>query len=199
MSCVALLAVLSLSAQLNLSLGPSAGFGHTWMSGGAGKSLYQPAGNFGLSAIYSTNSKIGIGADLKYSIEGGRSEIGNAKNEARIDYLRVPIHVIYFFNDYGDQIRPKISVGPSFGFLLGGKNFENEVETGSIKDLVKGFDFGLQATAGLHARLVRNTWLIADVGYYHGLTDVSEGPLTNRNRNIQINLGVAFGIGKLVN
>ena len=179
-------------AQLNLSLGPNAGFGHTWTSG-SGDNTYQPAGNFGLAAVYSHNNHLGLGVDLKYSIEGGKKEIANVDVKTRLNYLRIPIKGIYFFRDYGASLRPKISLGPSFGFLVGGKQEIESTET-DVKDSYKSFDVGLLGSAGLHYNLVTNTWLHFDVSYYHGLSDISESAETNRNRNIGINLGVAFGI-----
>jgi hypothetical protein len=192
LTVVAIISLLFAQAQLNLSVGPNAGFGHTWMSG-SGENRYQPAGNFGLAAVYSHNNHIGLGVDLKYSIEGGKKEFANVDVKTRLNYLRIPIKGIYFFRDYGASLRPKISLGPSFGFLLGGKQEIGSTET-DAKDNYNSFDVGLLASAGLHYNLVTNTWLHFDVSYYHGFSDISDGVETNRNRNIGINLGVAFGI-----
>lgn len=197
LSGFAMFMVMSLSAQLNVSFGPNAGFGNTWMSG-EGKSQYQPAGNFGVSLIYSATEHFGVGTDLKYSIEGGKREINNVEYSNRLNYVRIPVNAYYFFNNYGDRVRPKISIGPSFGFLVGGKRMVNDVESGDIKDHFKGFDLGIQTTAGVHTRLVSNTWLTLDAGYYHGLSDISEAAGAHRNRNLQFNVGLAVGIGKYV-
>lgn len=179
-------------AQLNLSVGPNAGFGHAWTSG-SGDNRYHPAGNFGVAVVYSHNNHVGLGLDLKYSIEGGKKEFANVDVTTRLNYLRIPIKGIYFFRDYGASFRPKISLGPSFGFLVGGKKEVGSVET-DAKDLYNSFDFGLLGSAGFHYNLVTNTWLHFDVSYYHGLSDVSETAETNKNRNIGVNVGVAFGI-----
>ena len=180
-------------SQMNISVGPNAGFGHTWMSG-SGENRYQPAGNFGVALVYSHNNHVGLGVDLKYSIEGGKKEFANVDVTSRLNYIRVPVKGIYFFRDYGASFRPKISLGPSFGFLVGG-----EQEAGSLKidakDAHNLFDVGLLGSAGFHYNLVTNTWLHFDLSYYHGFSDVSEAAETNKNRNIGINLGVAFGIG----
>ena len=180
-------------SQMNISVGPNAGFGHTWMSG-SGENRYQPAGNFGVALVYSHNNHVGLGVDLKYSIEGGKKEFANVDVTSRLNYIRVPVKGIYFFRDYGASFRPKISLGPSFGFLVGG-----EQEAGSLKidakDAHNSFDVGLLGSAGFHYNLVTNTWLHFDLSYYHGFSDVSEAAETNKNRNIGINLGVAFGIG----
>jgi hypothetical protein len=192
LTVVATTYLLCSQAQLNLSLGPNAGFGHTWMSG-KGDNTYQPAGNFGVSAVYSHNNHLGLGVDLKYSIEGGKKEIANVDVKTRLNYLRIPIKAMYFFRDYGASLRPKVSLGPSFGFLVGGKQEVGSLEF-DAKDIYNSFDVGLLASAGFHYNLVTNTWLHFDVSYYHGLSDISEAAETNKNRNIGINLGVAFGI-----
>ena len=180
-------------SQMNISVGPNAGFGHTWMSG-SGENRYQPAGNFGVALVYSHNNHVGLGVDLKYSIEGGKKEFANVDVTSRLNYIRIPVKGIYFFRDYGASFRPKISLGPSFGFLVGG---EQEAGSSKIdaKEAYNSFDIGLLGSAGFHYNLVTNTWLHFDLSYYHGFSDVSQAAETNKNRNIGINLGVAFGIG----
>src|SRR5215204_1317779 len=115
-------------SQMNISVGPNAGFGHTWTSG-AGDNRYQPAGNFGVALVYSHNNHVGLGVDLKYSIEGGKKEFANVDVTSRLNYIRIPVKGIYFFRDYGASFRPKISLGPSFGFLVGGKQESGSLET----------------------------------------------------------------------
>lgn len=192
LSVAAVIAFTCSYAQMNISIGPNAGFGHTWMSG-TGDNRYQPAGNFGLALVYSHNNHVGLGVDLKYSIEGGKKEFANIDLVNRLNYIRIPIKGIYFFRDYGASFRPKISLGPSFGFLVGGKQEIGSIER-DAKDLFKSVDVGLLGSVGFHYNLVTNTWLHFDVSYYNGFSDVSEASETNKNRNIGVNLGVAFGL-----
>ncbi|MBU7577798.1 MAG: PorT family protein [Flavihumibacter sp.] len=194
----------SVMAQDNLSLGGTAGFGHTWLSNST-NSRYQPAGNLGLSLTYSTETNWGFGADLKWSIEGGKTSTPNFTSTTRIDYVRVPLKLMYFFGERGNAFRPKLTVGPSVGFLIGGKNeattiagdTKTTVET-NASDFAKSFDLGVAASAGFNYRLVERTWLNVDLNYYHGLTDIMEAAsIDQKNRNIGINVGVSFGIGKV--
>ena len=110
----------------SFSIGPNAGYGTTWLDNFKDKK-YKSAGNVGLSFIYSTKSSFGIGADVKYSFEGGKRQYATtvpgvtATEEASLNYLRVPIKAMWFFGSYGQRVRPKITLGPSFGFLVGGK------------------------------------------------------------------------------
>jgi hypothetical protein len=203
------LTALSVNAQIKqrFSIGPTAGFGHSWLSMdeklGGYDSKFHSSYNIGAKIVYSIQNHWGLSADLKYSSEGGSfKEDNNEDNKViyRASYIRVPIQGVYFFNDYGDKCRPKISLGPSFGFFVGG---DSKTEVGGetaaevdSKDLFKGFDFGLNAAVGTNVRLSPATWLNADVNYYHGLTNVHEAGNNDwKNRGLGLNVGVLFGIG----
>ena len=196
---ISMIGLSAVAQKQNLSFGPTAAFGHAWMSNTT-NGKYKPAGNVGLSLLYSSSPHIGFGADLKYSIEGNKTQTGIREVENTLNYVRIPLKVIYFFGEYGDRLRPKLAVGPSFGFLVGGNReiSDNDglVSKVDAKDLYKGFDAGIGALAGLNYRLVKNTWFVAEVNYYNGLTNINEvANLNNKNRNIGLNIGVNFGIG----
>ena len=199
----------SASAQTRFSLGPVVGVGGTWIDNLDSKQG-KTHGSFGLAMVFSATPNFGLGADIRYSFEGGKNKITNGglvtAKEINLDYLRVPVRAILFLGEKGSRIRPKLSVGPTVGFLMGGKtNTTFSESNGNVltsrtvnsKDVYNRFDVGLNAGAGLHYRLVKSTWLIADVGYYHGLRDIVENPSTNsslKNRNLAVNLGVNFGL-----
>jgi hypothetical protein len=66
--------------------------------------------------------------------------------------------------------------------------------------VLKGFDIGFNGGLGLNVRLTRNTWLNTDVSYYHGLRNISKANDQDwKNRNVAMNVGVAFGIGTITN
>lgn len=205
----------------SFSIGPNAGYGTTWIDNFKDKK-YKSAGNVGVSFIYSTKSSFGIGGDIKYSFEGGERQFQTTipgstlttKEEVSLNYVRVPIKAMWFFGNYGQRVRPKVALGPSFGFLVGGKTERNTTNTAGAsvassntnsKDYFDDFDLGVTGSVGLNYRLVTNTWLTADISYLHGLTDVREEskrsvsenylPGTNyKNRNLQLNIGVNFGL-----
>ncbi len=190
----------------NTSLGINAGFGHAWIKN-YGDNKYMPAGNVGLSFIYSTKSSFGFGVDLKYSIEGSKTEGTTADvmvtNTSKLDYLRLPFKAMYFFGTPGTRVRPKISVGPSFGYLIGGEREIKMIAGGNTtansvdaKELYDRFDIGLHAAAGINYRLVKNTWFMADLNYYNGFRNINKlgGPKFNNN-NIGLNVGVNWGLG----
>ncbi|MGN6293891.1 MAG: porin family protein [Chitinophagaceae bacterium] len=189
----------------NLSLGPTAGFGHSWTSSdnGSQNGRFHSSYNIGGKLVYSFISHWGVSADVKFSSEGETLGLDkDNKTVMRANYIRIPLQGIYFFGDYGNRLRPKISVGPSFGFLVGGETKQHDdghvVSTVKTKDLAENFDFGLTGAAGLNYRLARGTWLNADIAYYHGLTDMASSSVVNaKNRNIGVNIGVLFPLGTL--
>jgi outer membrane protein W len=191
----------------HVSFGPTIGYGHSWLNTSSElapgyETKYHSTYNAGLKMVYSIKTHWGVSADVKYSSEGGSFENNATDNEVmyRANYIRVPVQGIYFFGDYGAKVHPKISIGPSFGFLVGGDTEERsnnqKVSEGKTKDMFKSFDFGVTGAVGLNVRLTKATWLNTDIAYYHGITNAND--LTSykmRNRNLGINVGVAFGVG----
>jgi hypothetical protein len=200
---VALLLITTISFSQNLSIGPTAGFGGSWTNAetnGVDK-RFHPSYNIGGKIVYSFDSRWGVSADVKFSGEG--TTIGADKDNkavARANYLRVPLQGIYFFGKYGDRIRPKVSLGPSFGFLLGGKtnvyNGGEKVSESKTKDALKAFDLGATVGGGLNIRLAPGTWLNADLSYYLGLVNIAEEG-DAKNRNLGVNIGVTFPLATL--
>ncbi|MBO9658001.1 MAG: PorT family protein [Chitinophagaceae bacterium] len=191
---------MSVHAQ-NLSLGPTVGFGHAWTSSDNGgvNGRFHPSYNLGGKLVYSFVSHWGISADVKFSSEGETLGADNDnKTVYRANYIRVPLQGIYFFGDYGNKVRPKISAGPSLGFLVGGESsvYTNGNQTNVVKtkDYLNSFDFGLTGAVGMNIRVAKATWLNADIAYYHGLTDVVDNA-SAKNRNIGVNVGILFPIG----
>lgn len=197
--------VSALHAQ-HLSFGPTVGFGHTWLSvkDATYDNKFYPAYNAGAKLVYSTNTNWGFSADVKFSGEGGKIEDELAGDmfeyQYRANYIRVPVQGIYFFGKTGNAVRPKISLGPSLGFLVGGEisTKENGVETSTVKtnDVFDGFDVGANAAVGANFSLGGGKWLNTDIGYYHGFTNVSDMSPRVRNRNVSLNVGLLFPLGK---
>lgn len=200
MIIVAVLGIgLAVKAQ-TFSIGPTGGFGHSWISNTSGDGKFNPAWNAGVSFIYSTKSNFGIGADVKYSAEGNKSTTGDITSTINANYVRVPVKLIYFFGKQGDAIRPKIAAGPSVGFLTDAAQTTSvegvKVET-DIKNDLHNFDFGVTAAAGLNFRLAPRTWLNTDLAFYQGLSDITKNNgSTQHNANVGVNVGLLLGLGK---
>jgi len=184
------------SAQF-FSIGPSAGLQHTWISDldENAKTALHPGFNGGASMVFSTESHWGLGADLKYSLEGSKlkSDSLNLTTKWNTSYLRLPIRGIYFFGDYGNSVRPKVFLGPTLGYLLSSK-FENT----DFKSTTSSFDIGVHGGVGLNFKLMEAIWLNTDVTYTKGFLDVTQDTelsnANNLNGNVAINVGVLFGL-----
>lgn len=193
----------SVTAQ-HISLGPTAGFGHGWINTdnnqSTEKNRFHPSYNMGVKLVYSIMSHWGVSGDVKFSSEGGTiGTDNNNKSISRINYLRIPVQAVYFFGKYGDKVRPKISLGPSVGFFVGGKqkDYENGkvVSNVAIKNYLNKVDVGLNAAVGANIRLCKSTWLNTDLTYYHGFSDVSIARGNVKLAGIGINVGVLFPVG----
>lgn len=192
-----LAAVFNVQAQY-FSIGPSVGFQHSWISSelpDSASHTIHPGFNAGLSLVYSNESHFGLGADLKYSMEGTsiKTEFLNVQTvtDWNTTYIRLPLRLIYFFGEYGNAIRPKIFLGPTLGALLSSKS-----EDVDVKDLTNSFDVGVHGGLGLNIRLLERIWLNTDVTYTQGLSDVTQSDLDNtknHNGNIAVNAGLLFG------
>lgn len=201
---VFVLSLSSLKAQ-HISIGPTAGFGHSYLNVEESNlsNKFFPSYNAGFKFVYSIVSHWGVSVDLKFAGEGGKAS-GNVlgdefETKIRAHYIRIPIQGIYFFGKLGDAMRPKISLGPALGLLIGGEATQkmNGQEISSLKtrDVLEGFDFGINTALGANFRLKGDKWLNTDITYYHGLTNISASVSTIKNRSIGLNIGLTFPIG----
>lgn len=207
-STLVLAAVATGAQAQNLSLGPIVGLNHSWMSNAGNKAQFNPGLGIGATLTYSFNPKWGVGADLKYSMEGVKTMSENTLTttirDANLNYVRFQPKLIRFFGDLGDRIRPKIYVGPSVGFLTGGKIITDVepkqggavITTESLsKDSYNKVDAGLFAGAGLNYRIGKAMWLNTDLNYNHGLVDVAKSNVNSATRALSFNVGITFPIG----
>jgi outer membrane protein W len=168
--------------------------------------------------VYSIVEHFGVSADVLYSGEGAKfsnqystaSQVVNTETNLRLNYIRVPLLANVFFGQLGDRIRPKICLGPNFGFLMSVKNkttvttLEGNVlneETTTVKDKngYAGFDLSAIVGAGINYRMNDKTWLNLELKYNVGATDVNEvKPLYTtdavKNKGLAIAAGIAFGL-----
>jgi hypothetical protein len=187
------------SAQ-NVSLGPSVGVAHSWITG-MDNVKFRPGVSVGGVLTWSPAPHWGLGGDIRVAFMEGvkMNPIATdmlAADRIHATYLRVPLKATYFFGDFGDKVRPKVYAGPSFGFLLGGETkYPNSTLTTKSDKVLQGFDWGLIAGAGFNYRIKPNTWFNFDLAYTNGLKDVTEAAGYHANRNITLNLGVTFPLG----
>jgi hypothetical protein len=169
--------------QSKLSIGFMGGYGHSFIMPYQNYT-FNSSWEAGLSSTYSNWAHWALGFDITYSSEGSSLKVSDQTYKTQLDYIRVPMRAIYFFKDYEDDFRPKITLGPTLGFLV------NEVNSTGAS----AFDLGGSVSLGFNYRLMRAVWLTADVNYYQGFLDVySDNSLNDMNGNARINLGLSFG------
>jgi hypothetical protein len=137
-----------------------------------------------------------VGLDLKYSGEGMKTKLRGETATTRLNYVRIPIKLIYFFNNFGNDFRPKIYVGPSLGILAGGETklfLPSGTAKVDSKDLYEDVDLGLLFGTGFNYRIASGTWLNVDLAYGHGFTDIAKTG-DAYNRNFSLNVGLAWGL-----
>ena|SRR6218665_2187681 len=174
--------------QSKFSIGFKGGYGHSFITPYQ-KPMFFHSWDAGISAVYAPWQHWGIEADAIYSEEGAKfkhrasSEDHEQTRVVFLDYIRVPVKAVYFFNTYENDFRPKVTLGPTVGFLIDETNSRN----------ASAVDFGATATLGFNYRLAKAVWLNVDADYYQGLVDVYPGSDNNMMGNLRLNMGVNFG------
>ena len=136
--------------------------------------------------------------------------------KVNMTYIQVPVHAIYKIHlaeSDGKNVSLLIHAGPYFGYAIGGK-FKYKLEIGGKtnkekEDIkfgdgeeyhYKPIDFGLGTGVGLQAANIR-----VDIGYNHGLLDISNSlvnigslniPISPPARNWSFVVGVTYLFGK---
>lgn len=126
---------------------------------------------------------------------------GNTTYTTAIDptYLRLTPKAYYFFGQYGDNVRPKVYLGPSVGVKLAEDHYTNDNQVyydGAMPvttpDMFRTVDLGAEAGVGANFKVARHIWFNVDASYYHGLTYATK--MDDMNRNAKLNLGLMFGL-----
>lgn len=125
------------------------------------------------------NSAFSIQPELNYVSAG--TKIKNDNNKYNLNYLELPVLVKYSFGPV------YINAGPSIGLAVGGMNKMEAFYQAKIQKL----NFGVQMGGGLAIPLGKGAVLV-DARYSLGLTDVSKGPATVKNRGFIATLGYAI-------
>ena len=147
----------------------------------------------GLTSTYSINETAGLTFDLLYSGEG--YELGD--DALKLSYLQIPIYFDVFLGQQGENFRPKVYAGFVPGFLLHAKANDTELD----KDQFSGFNFAFSGGLGFNLRVTDRVWLNTDLRAYLGLTDIRDDAFQvgdkQANNNVQLSLGLAYGLSKL--
>lgn len=186
-------------AQLEntFTIGPAAGFGHSGIRNVGYDDYFHPSWNVGLTMNYSRWTRAGVSADILFSQEGGSFKTNQGREiDVNLSYLRIPLKFAYFFGDPGSNFRPKITIGPSLGFLIDDELKMDEGTSNpnlSSSENYETLDLGAQGTIGFNYRLGDGgLWLNADAYYYHGLLEIDQ--LNHYNSNFGLRLGLCFSL-----
>lgn len=189
----------------NTGLGFTGASGVSWISGTGLKTSPAPSLNIGATLVFLTDAQLGFSADVVFSNEGvnyTKDYFGTTTNTRfNSEYIRVPLRVTYFFNKYHSRIRPSIAVGPSLGFLTGGKIMTDhpngQVQRQYVNDVLKPFDVGVQGALGLSFNLGQDLWFNTYISYYQGLLKQNkEGDENMKNGHLLLNASVTFGLNR---
>ncbi|MEO6757806.1 MAG: porin family protein [Saprospiraceae bacterium] len=192
--CLLSLSLSTFAFAQNNSIGPAVGVNFANVSNLEGNSDLHIGPSFGFNYTYSSNEHLGFGAGLFFSQEGYGVKNDPNNGKVNLNYIRVPLKAIYFFNTLENPFRPKIFVGPSLGFLLSSyaKDDKDKVE---IKDIFEPFDLGITGGLGFNYKLASRTWLNFDLSYTQGVTTIEkvEDNQDHFNQNIGATIGVSYG------
>ncbi|MFM9944774.1 MAG: porin family protein [Bacteroidia bacterium] len=204
-----------------LSIGPRIG-GTLTKFGGLDNASYKTGLTAGAFLVYSKREHTGLGIEILYSGEGSKHENttmnGTTTNKyeynTRLHYIKVPFHATYFFNNAGDNLRPKISLGPSVGFLMGTKQNITLHSTTSgtttttesenkVLDNYNRLDVGLAIRTGFNYKIKSKLWLNVDLRYNYGILNILKnaayGSNKMNNQGASLSLGLAYGLDKIKN
>lgn len=144
---------------------------------------------------YSVNDHFGLSAKLLYSQLGSSYTYNGDLN--RLNYIQMPLTVVYYFGDAGNQFRPKIFAGPYVGALLRANHKSGDEVLGTDRQpYYNKTDIGGLVGVGFNYRIKSRTWLNVDAGFSRGFTDVTK-TTDNVYHNVafSLNMGVSFPVG----
>ena len=141
------------------------------------ESLQQFSG--GVSVRYISEKHFGIQVELNYSQRGWKELTDTVylnKYSRSLSYLELPFMTHIYF-DLGKQVRLIFNLGPQFGYYIGAKELEREINDTERETFYfdvpvqKSFDYGLKGTMGLEFRTKAGSFIL-DGRYYFGLSDI---------------------------
>ena len=126
-----IVSVLSVSNAQGWVISNKVAIGHSWTVGNRSndnmKYAFHPMFQIGRSAVYNFSDNAGIGLGTFFTTEGATFKIDNddenGKAEQRMNYIRIPLQAYFTFGDPESKVRPRIGIGASVGFLVGGKTY----------------------------------------------------------------------------
>jgi hypothetical protein len=178
---------LSMSAQMNVSLGLKGGGNYSSSLGsdaGGSKGLIAPYGGFIIRLTEADNEwmKYVFQGELYYSILGSKS----ADDKVTLSYVNLPITIQRYFG-YSNIF---LETGPQVGFLVSAKEKIGIAATKDIKEQIKPIDFAMNLGFGY----LTHGGLGINARYSYGITSYSKDYDTH-NSVISFGLFYIFNYG----
>lgn len=189
-------------ASAQIGIAPEIGLNLASLNGkGGGESMssgMKIGGRVGAMVEFGLTKNIYLRPGLQYSMLGGKNGDLNEGMDVdvteTINYLQVPVNVLYKFGKPGEG-RFYVGLVPYVGFALSGKakvddlSVDLEIGSDEIKDDVKPLDFG----AGIKVGYELPMGLYADASYMLGLSNnLPGGDSDNKMSNRNITIGVGY-------
>ncbi|WP_018626758.1 outer membrane beta-barrel protein [Niabella aurantiaca] len=192
------------AAQTGWNIGDRAAFGHSWTVGNKpedAKRQFHPTFELGRTATYNFTDVAGVGFGTFFSSQGATFKDEDTDNRliARANYIKVPVFASFNFGSAEQRVRPRLTIGPSVQFLVGGKSFlktEEDAFAGlyTTKAMNTKIDVGGNASLGLNIRVFDGFYLNHEINYYHGFIEQkpnnSDEAPSFTNRNLTMSLGM---------
>lgn len=180
--------------------GPELGLSFARYSGDVEAQEFKTGILGGGHVTYSTHPTFGITLKALYHQRGSQQEINNVVNKQLLHYLEFPLLARYFLTP-GGKFRPNVFLGPSAAFLLGVQNKVGDGDYTSVsaemREQYRGFDLGISAGIGLNYLFAKETRLLFDARYTHGISDFyAPAEVSKYNRGLAFSLGLSFGLTK---
>lgn len=191
-------------AQQGWSVSDKVMIGHSWTVGNRSENMkyaFHPTVQFGRTALYNFSDNVGIGLGTFFSSEGARFKVTSSseegKAEQRMNYVRIPLGAMFTLGDAAMRVRPRIGLGGSVGFLVGGKTYlinDNNNFAGAKTTRVMGtkIDAGANASLGFSVKVTDGFHINHDINYYHGLVE-NQYDDANLPSFTQRNIGLSMG------
>ncbi|MCU0440497.1 MAG: PorT family protein [Raineya sp.] len=174
----------------NFSVGPIVGLNYSNFRGDINNNSGKLGFAGGIFANYSITDEFGLTGQVLYSQQGTKLESMGIEDTWKFDYLQVPILGAYYFGK--DKFKPKVLLGPQFGFLLSTKDKDGRELADS--DILETTDISAVLGAGFNYNLAPKIWLNVDVRYNLGLMDIHKLPdVKLYNSNLALMVGVSIG------
>jgi outer membrane protein OmpA-like peptidoglycan-associated protein/opacity protein-like surface antigen len=127
--------------------------------------------------------------------------IDGSTYEIKLYYFDMPVMLKYKFEQIGNQIRPYIIAGITFGSLIDHKEYKTTGVVFDNNSVTKSFNMSIDGGVGIEYKIDPQLFAFADLRYSSGITNIIDESkiigytVTQNTGGIQMHLGVKFRVG----